>query len=112
MAPVEPFGARVPYLVPESLDELSGPIAGVVELPVHLDWGPDPRYDLADPDSRLALYSAVISEAGSTADLARYLSKGLLVDLWPRLRLPKHCVRRWHQAFPELEALESGNAWR
>jgi hypothetical protein len=106
------FEARIPCPVPDSLDELTGLVTGVVDLPVHLDWGPDPSYDLADPDRRLALYVAVISEAGSVAELARYLNHELLVELWPRLRLPRHCVRRWHDAFPELAALGSENAWR
>jgi len=33
-----PYEERRPWTVPGSLDELSGPTHGVVELPHHLDW--------------------------------------------------------------------------
>lgn len=110
--PAESFGSRIPYVVPDSLDELTGPATGVIELPVHIDWGPDPRYDLNDPDSRRSCYVHVLSEAATRDELVRYLNKDLLLDLWPRLTLPRYCVRLWHRTFPELAALGSGNAWR
>ena len=48
--PAEPgaYEAARPYVVIEELDELAGPATGVVELPVALDWGPRPIYDLSD----------------------------------------------------------------
>lgn len=36
-----------PCVVSDSLEELSGPVAGVVELPPHRDWSEQGRYDLA-----------------------------------------------------------------
>jgi hypothetical protein len=110
--PADDFGSRIPYVVPASLDELTGPASGVVELPVQLDWAPDTRYDLDDPDSRRSCYVKVLSEASTREELARYVDKDLLVETWPRLTLPRHCVRLWHDTFPELAALGSGNAWR
>ncbi len=110
--PGDLYDSRIPYVVPASLDQLTGPNSGTVELPVHIDWGPERTYDLDDPDSRLSMYIRVISEASTVDELARYLNKALLIELWPQLRLPRHCVRLWHSTFPQLAALGSGNAWR
>jgi hypothetical protein len=32
--------------------------------------------------------------------------------LWPRLRLPRYCVRRWRGQFPQLAVLGSGGVWQ
>ena len=37
-----------PYVVPDSLGELTGPASGVVELPTHLAWSGLRVYDLGD----------------------------------------------------------------
>lgn len=104
--------SRIPYVVPDSLDQLTGPRTGTVELGVPINWSPKRSYDLADLDDRVSLYTTVISEASTIADLSRFLNKDLLIELWPRLRLPRYCVRRWHSKFPELAALGSGGVWQ
>jgi hypothetical protein len=98
------YAAMIPYVVPSSLDVLQGPTAGSIDLPTRLDWGPNRRYDLGSPDAAIALYSKVISEASSQADLTEYLNRDVLVALWPRLRLPRRCAELWNQAFPQLAA--------
>jgi hypothetical protein len=55
------------------------------------------------------LYTKVISEASTQDDLTQYLSRDILVALWPRLRLPRRCADLWNQAFPQLAA---GNGTR
>lgn len=37
----------VPYELPSSLYKLGGPDAGVLQLPLSVHWGPDPRADLS-----------------------------------------------------------------
>ncbi|MGC4940592.1 hypothetical protein [Kribbella sp. DT2] len=110
--PGDLHAARIPYVVPDSLDQLTGPRSGVVELPIPIDWSPKTGYDLGDPDDRVLLYTTVISEAATVDDLARFLNKDLLIALWPQLRLPRYCVRRWHTAFPQLAAIGAGGVWQ
>jgi hypothetical protein len=110
--PGDSHASRIPYVVPESLDLLTGPRSGIVELPIPIDWSPKHSYDLGDPDDRVSMYTTVISEASTVAELSRFLNKDLLIELWPQLRLPRYCVRRWHTAFPQLAALGSGGVWQ
>jgi hypothetical protein len=110
--PGDLHATRIPYVVPDSLDQLTGPSSGVVELPIPIDWSPRRSYDLGDPDDRISLYTTVISEAATVDDLARFLNKDLLIALWPQLRLPRYCVRRWHTAFPQLAAIGVGGVWQ
>ena len=107
--PGDTYASMIPYVVPESLDLLQGPTAGVIDLPTRLDWGPNSRYDLSNIDEATALYTKVISEASTQEDLTQYLSRDILVALWPRLRLPRRCADLWNQAFPQLAA---GNGTR
>ncbi|WP_132194456.1 MULTISPECIES: hypothetical protein [Kribbella] len=104
--------SRIPYVVPESLDQLTGPRTGIVELGVPINWSPKHTFDLADHDDQVSLYTTVISEASTLEDLSRFLNKDLLIELWPQLRLPRYCVRRWHDQFPQLAALGSGGVWQ
>jgi hypothetical protein len=110
--PGDTYASRIPYVVPESLDQLTGPRTGIIELPTPIDWSPQPRYDLDNPDDRVSLYTKVISEASTVDDLSRFLNKDLLIELWPQLRLPRYCVPKWHEAFPRLAALGSGGIWQ
>ena len=112
--PAEPgaYEAARPYVVIEELDELAGPATGVVELPVTLDWGPRPIYDLSDPARRQRFYTVVIREAQKPDDLRRHLNRDLLIELWPGLVLPERCTAAWNAQFPQLEALGTGRGRR
>lgn len=103
------FGATVPYVVPDSLDDLTGPATGIVSLPPKLRPTPRNRYDLDVLDERISLYAHVITEAQSTEDLARYLNRDLLLQTWPYLVLPRYCFPKWHARFPELAAVGRPN---
>ena len=107
--PGDTYGSMIPYVVPASLELLQGPTTGVVELPTRLDWTSNNRYDLANLDEAIGLYTRVISEASTEADLTEYLNRDVLVALWPRLRLPRRCAALWLQAFPQLGAGDSDN---
>ncbi|MFC9284575.1 hypothetical protein [Streptomyces collinus] len=92
--------------LPKSLDELRGPIEGVVELPLHVAWSGMTSYDLGKPRQRMGLYRAVLHE-GLRDDLPQFLNRDLLLQMWPVLRtLVGRTVRSvWEEAFPQLAAL-------
>lgn len=93
----------VPYEVPSSLDALRGPSRGVLTLPLHVWWGPSPTFDLGGRADVLTAYRAVVRE-GRAVDQEALLDRGLLLDVWPELRLPVRCRSTWEGAFPELRA--------
>ncbi|MEV6859843.1 hypothetical protein AB0M44_02375 [Streptosporangium subroseum] len=96
------YASRRVYLVPDDLSELTGPVAGVVELPTHLDWSEQHVYDLTD-DSHLGLmYERVIREAVHHDDLRTYLNGRVLIRIWPRLYLPIQARQAWEARFPDL----------
>ncbi len=102
-----PYQARPgrPALVIDDLDDLRGPVTGLVELPLRLFWSlPDHRFDLDEPDLRRWYYETVLREATRPADLACYLDGETLADLWPELYLPKGVRRAWEEHHPALRA--------
>ncbi|MDR0960378.1 MAG: hypothetical protein LBM23_08545 [Propionibacteriaceae bacterium] len=98
------FADVIPYSVPDSLDDLHGPVSGVVSVPPHISTAPDPSFDLDNASQRWAMYSAVVRD-GTAADHKRYLDSGLLLALWAELNLPKRCREQWVSRFPELSKL-------
>lgn len=92
-----------PYDAPGSLDELAGPSGGVLELPHHVYWGPEPTVDLDSPCGVVKAYQAVLSE-GSAGDQAVLLNRGLLLRVWPDLALPDRVRLLWEGRFPALRA--------
>ncbi|MGH3796123.1 MAG: hypothetical protein ACRDSP_14670 [Pseudonocardiaceae bacterium] len=67
-----------PYVVPDTLGELTGPATGVVDLPTHLAWSGLRSYDL-DDERQLGLpYETVIRESMDVADVDRYLNAAVL----------------------------------
>lgn len=96
------YAENRPYAVPESLDELAGPVDGVVILPVALDWSQQSRYDLGIDKDRRRLYETVVREAVDASDVRRFLNQGLLLRLWPSLWLPARARSLWQERFPQL----------
>jgi hypothetical protein len=96
------YGARKPYVVADRLDDLHGPTAGTVELPAHLDWSGNARYDLDKPARLASMYRTVLNEAGSIDDLRQWLDGRVLARLWSTLWLPPPLRRLWENRFPEL----------
>jgi hypothetical protein len=96
------YGERRPHTVAETLDALTGPTTGTVELPHHLNWSGTPTYDLNTTDGITSMYKTVLSEALDVADLHAWLNKAQLVQLWPSIPLPPKVRRLWEKRFPEL----------
>jgi hypothetical protein len=94
-----------PYTVPETLEELTGPTSGVVELPLRLDWSEQGRYDLSDPKQLCLMYEVVIRESMAEDDLRAYLNGAVLRKVWPRLWLPRKVRQLWEARFRVLSAV-------
>jgi hypothetical protein len=84
--------------LPSSLEDLKGPAAGEVELPLHVAWSGRRVYDLGDDGQCLVLYALLLAEA-QREDLERLLHPDRLVGMWPQLRrlLGPHARREWEQ---------------
>jgi hypothetical protein len=89
--------------LPATLDELTGPGHGAVQLPGHIVWSGLTAFDVDSPPLCASMYQVVLTE-GLREDLAAYLNRGLLVRHWPMLRAVVGDPIRdvWEAAFPEL----------
>ncbi|MFF9490099.1 hypothetical protein [Streptomyces sp. NPDC014676] len=89
--------------LPASLDEHTGPVAGTVDLPLHVAWSGRRTYGLGQPRSRMSLYRTVLAE-GQSQDLIALLNRDLLVAQWPVLRtlISRPLREAWEDRFPEL----------
>lgn len=107
----EVLQARYRGRLPESLDELAGPVHGRVQLPLHVAWSGLTAFDLDRPKPRMTLYRVVLSE-GQRGDVMAYLNKELLKDQWPVLRtlLSRHIRNVWESAFAELVSADTAKA--
>lgn len=91
-----------PYLLPEALEELTGPATGVILLPLHIDWSERIALHMDDPAERRLMYQRVIREAARADDLRRYLNAAILRDIWHTLYLPPQVRHLWEDRFPDL----------
>jgi len=82
--------------VPDRLSRLPVHEAlATVTLPLHLQWsGPRRTFDLSDRRQRARLYEIVLREGGPD-DIRTYIDGALLVDLWPKLVLPRDVRAAW-----------------
>lgn len=96
------YAENRPYLLPETLGELGGPVAGVIRLPLRLDWSERAGFHLDGPAERNIMYERVIREATRVDDLRSYLNEEVLRQIWKRLFLPARVRRSWEDRFPDL----------
>ncbi|GAB3407397.1 hypothetical protein [Flindersiella endophytica] len=96
------YADRRPYVVPDTLAELTGPTTGVVELPLHLDWSEQRRYNLDDPRQLSLMYEVVLREAQNVEDLRRFVNGTSLQEAWLRMFLPRRVRALWQNRFPVL----------
>jgi hypothetical protein len=96
-------------IVVTDLAGLRGPDHGTVELPLRLFWSSQDRhFDLDSPSTRRCIYQTILREAARSSDLTHHLNRGMLISLWPGLRLPAGVRRAWEELHPVLRS--SGNA--
>ncbi|MEZ0167045.1 hypothetical protein AB2L27_20015 [Kineococcus sp. LSe6-4] len=98
----------VPYDVPPSLDLLTGPTGGHLELPHSVHWGPSRVVDLDDPSELVWGYQAVVRE-GTVRQQQELLDAAALVRVWRDLILPVRCRALWEDAFPVLTSNASAD---
>lgn len=88
---------RRPPAIPGDLDDVSiDKAAGVVELPLHVQWSGRRSYDLSDRADRARVYELVLRE-GTEDDVRRFVRLDELVELWDDLLLPAHVRAAWEQ---------------
>jgi hypothetical protein len=97
-----PYRERRPVILPTSLDDLTGPTSGSVELPHRIDWSGQPVRNLDEPGALEAMYRTVLAEASKPDDLARFINRDALIRLWKTIWLPPKIRRLWEERFPEL----------
>ncbi|MFF8868430.1 hypothetical protein ACF08B_41160 [Streptomyces sp. NPDC015139] len=92
--------------LPDSLDELRGPMEGIVEPPATVVWSGLRAFDLASERQRMSLYRTVLAE-GMRKDLCALLNRDILLRSWPTLRILVSTTVQgvWEDRFPELRAL-------
>ena len=96
------YAENRPYLVPETLGELTGPVSGIVVLPLRLDWTERAEFHLDDPAERNVMYERVIREATRIDDLRAYVNGTELREAWRQLFLPARVRQIWEERFPDL----------
>jgi hypothetical protein len=96
------YAENRPYLLPDTLGELAGPVTGVVQLPLRLDWSDRMVFHLEEPAERNLMYERVIREAMRADDLRMYLNESVLRQVWTLLFLPRGVRQSWEQRFPDL----------
>ena len=86
--------------LPGRLDDLRGPVKGIIVLPRHLSWPGMRECDVTDDETRRSMYGIVLTQ-GQRNDIARFLNPGLLRADWPLIRssldpkLRRGCERRF-----------------
>lgn len=96
------YAENRPYLLPETLGELVGPVSGAVRLPLRLDWSERAEFHLDDGAERNVMYERVIREAMQVDDLRSYLNEKVLHQVWRDLFLPARVRQSWEERFPDL----------
>jgi hypothetical protein len=96
------YAENRPYLLPDTLGELAGPVTGVIQLPLRLDWSDHMVFHLEEPAERNLMYERVIREATRANDLRSYLNESVLRQVWSLLFLPRSVRQSWEQRFPDL----------
>ncbi|MCS6711719.1 transcriptional regulator [Brachybacterium sp. EF45031] len=95
-----------PYSIVDSLDELTGPSAGQITLPVDVHWsGPRSTFDVQDRDDLQQAYQSILSN-GRREHLVEFLHKDLLLTVWPVLALDRRVLDLWCDRFPEIAAIQ------
>jgi hypothetical protein len=93
-----------PVLVAETLEELTGPDHGIVELPQRLMWNPNRHFDLDDPDLLRWMYENVLREAIRRDELRQWINGRVLVRVWRQLNLPRPVRQAWEARHGQLRA--------
>ena len=101
--------------LPRRIEELRGPVKGVILLPRNLSWPGMRECDVSDDRRRRSLYGMMLAQ-GQRNDIARFINGGLLRQDWPLIRnslnarLRRRCERRFglREAAADLGGRDQG----
>jgi hypothetical protein len=68
--------------LPDQIEDLAGPVRGVVMLPMHLSWPGMRECDVSDDATRRSMYGMLLSQ-GKRNDIVRFINADLLAADWP-----------------------------
>lgn len=99
-----PFGLRKFYAIPDSLDELRGPVGGMVQLPQSIHWAKKggSTVDLSTPGGRSVAYGAAMGE-GTLEQVCAIINRGHLISQWASIPKSLRMTALWESRFDELE---------
>lgn len=86
--------------LPNRIEDLRGPVKGVILLPRNLSWPGMRECDVSDDGRRRSLYGMLLAQ-GHRNDIARFVNGDLLREDWPLIRksleprLSRRCERRF-----------------
>ena len=86
--------------LPKRIEDLRGPVKGVILLPRNLSWPGMRECDVGDDRGRRGLYGMLLAQ-GQRSDIARFINGDQLRQDWPLLRksldprLCRRCERRF-----------------
>jgi hypothetical protein len=95
-----PGRCRLAGRLPSRLEDLHGPVKGVIVLPRHMSWPGMRECDVTDDGTRRSMYGIVLTQ-GQRNDVARFLNARLLREDWPLIsssldpKLRRWCERRF-----------------
>lgn len=100
VADLLPGRMRLATRLPGGVDDLRGPVSGVVMVPRILAMPGMRECDIGKDAERRGLYRMLLAQ-GSRNDIARFVNAGLLRQDWPQIskaldrRLARWCERRY-----------------
>src|SRR5215472_1467098 len=71
--------------LPSRIDDLRGPVRGVIMLPRHLSWPGMRECDVADSEIRRGMYGLLLTQ-GKRGDIVRFVNGALLRQDWPLIK--------------------------
>ena len=91
------------YAVPDSLDQLHGPAAGTLDVPLSIHWARPggTTVDLSSKGGRSIAYGAALGE-GTIEQVCSIINKDHLIADWPTIPKAIRTRQLWEQRFPEL----------
>ncbi|AHW65709.1 Hypothetical protein CGLY_16680 (plasmid) [Corynebacterium glyciniphilum AJ 3170] len=99
-----PFGLRKCYAIPGSLDELRGPVDGMIQIPQSIHWARKggSTVDLSTPGGRSIAYGAALGE-GTLEQVCAIVNRDHLVGDWATIPKSIRMTALWESRFDELE---------
>ena len=100
VADLLPGRMKLATRLPARIDDLRGPVSGVVMVPRNLAMPGMRECDISSGADRRGLYRMLLAQ-GARNDVARFVNAGLLRQDWPQIRkaldgrLARWCERRY-----------------